>query len=184
MFSFKYDLRRFYLPDLRGLLIFKHQFNALFSAFLPTLYAHFQRNAVYSDVMTTWWMSCFCYSGFPRPTLDRVWDWLMLDGQKTLHRVSLAILKLSEDTLLMYDFEGISYYLRNLPDEGVLQPDLLMQSALTFTITNRMLRGLEREYFDEREKKEEEDEKQREERQHEEDQKEKRHRHHLFPLHH
>ena len=46
------------------------------------------------------------------------WDWLMLDGQKTLHRVSLAILKLAEETLLMYDFEGIVYYLKNLPDEG------------------------------------------------------------------
>ena len=78
----------------------------------------------------------------------------MLDGQKTLHRVSLAILKLAEETLLMYDFEGIVYYLKNLPDEGILQPDMLLGMALTFTVTNRMLRGLEREYFEEKEKKE------------------------------
>ena len=79
----------------------------------------------------------------------------MLDGQKTLHRVSLAILKLAEETLLMYDFEGIVYYLKNLPDEGILQPDMLLGMALTFTVTNRMLRGLEREYFEQLERKEE-----------------------------
>ena len=141
MFSFKYDLRRFYLPDLRGLLIFKHQFNTLFQAFLPTLHAHFAANNVYSDVMTEWWMSCFAFRALPTDTLNRVWDWFLLDGVKTFHRVSLAILKLSEDTLLAYDFEGIVYYLKTLPDHGVLQPDLLMGTALTMTITNRMLRG-------------------------------------------
>ena len=82
----------------------------------------------------------------------------MLDGQKTLHRVSLAILKLAEETLLMYDFEGIVYYLKNLPDEGILQPDMLMGMALTFTVTNRMLRGLEREYFEQKQKDDEQKE--------------------------
>ena len=71
MFSFKYDLRRFYLPDLRGLLIFKYQFDALFKAYLPTLHQHFVNNNVYSDVMTEWFMSIFCFRGFPRPTLNR-----------------------------------------------------------------------------------------------------------------
>jgi hypothetical protein len=154
MFSFRYDLRRFYLQDLRGLLIFKFQFQQLFRAFLPTLYQHFEANAVFSDVMTEWWMSCFCFRGFPRVSLNRVWDWLLLDGQKTMHRVSLAILKLSEETLLSYDFEGIVHYLKHLPDEGVLAPDLLMPTALTFTVTNRMLRGLEREWFEEKERQE------------------------------
>ena len=91
----------------------------------------------------------------------------MLDGQKTLHRVSLAILKLAEETLLMYDFEGIVYYLKNLPDEGILQPDMLMGMALTFTVTNRMLRGLEREYFEQKQKDEEQkDQKSKDSRRH------------------
>jgi len=90
----------------------------------------------------------------------------MLDGQKTLHRVSLAILKLAEETLLMYDFEGIVYYLKNLPDEGILQPDMLMGMALTFTVTNRMLRGLEREYFDDKDRKEAEQKEEKGERRH------------------
>ena len=184
MFSFKYDLRRFYLQSLQGLLIFKHQFNALFAAFLPALYQHFQQQQVYSDVMTEWWMSCFCFKGFPRASLNRVWDWLMLDGQKTMHRVSLAILKLSEETLLMYDFEAIVYYLKNLPDEGVLQPDLLMGTALTFTITNRMLRGMERSYFEGVEKAEEEEQKEKEQRRRDDEKKDRMERHHLFPLHH
>lgn len=72
MFSFKYDLRRFYLPDLRGLLIFKYQFEALFKAYLPTLHQHFVDHNVYSDVMTEWFMSIFCFRGFPRPTLNRM----------------------------------------------------------------------------------------------------------------
>ena len=164
MFSFRYDLRRFYLTDLRGLLIFKFQFQQLFKAFLPTLYAHFEANAVYSDVMTEWWMSCFCFRGFPRDSLNRVWDWLLLDGQKTMHRVSLAILKLSEETLLACDFEGVVHYLKNLPDGGVLQPDLLLPTALTFTVTNRMLRGLEREWFEQKEKDEAEQQKKSRER--------------------
>ena len=184
MFSFRYDLRRFYLQDLRGLLIFKYQFNALFKAFLPQLYAHFQLHAIYSDVMTEWWMSCFCFKGFPRASLNRVWDWLLLDGQKTMHRVSLAILKLSEETLMEYDFESIVYYLKNLPDEGVLQPDLLMSTALTFTVTNRMLRGLEREWFEEKEIAEAEQSKKREEKK-EDDNRMERHIHlpHLPHLH-
>jgi hypothetical protein len=182
MFSFRYDLRRFYLPDLRGLLILKFQFNEMFKAFLPTLHHHFQLHSIYSDVMTEWWMSCFCFRGFPRSSLNRVWDWLLLDGQKVLHRVSLAILKLSEDILLEYDFEGIVYYLKNLPDEGILQPDLLMATALTFTVTNRMLRGLEREWFEEREK--EEAEMERKEQGKTEEEKDSMERHHRFPLHH
>ena len=166
MFSFKYDLRSFYLPDLRGLLIFKHQFQQLFQAFLPTLHAHFAANNVYSDVMTEWWMSCFAFRALPTDTLNRIWDWFLLDGVKTFHRVSLAILQLSESTLLSFDFEGIVQFLKQLPDHGVLQPDLLLGTALTFTITNRMLRGLQQEYYEQKEREDEQAEKQQKEQHH------------------
>jgi len=165
MFSFKYDLRKFYLQDLRGLLIFKYQFNILFSAFLPQLYSHFQSNHVYNDIFTEWWMTCFCYRGFPRTTLASVWDLLMIDGSAIFHKIALAILKLSQEILLEYDFEGIIYYIKNLPDEGILQHQLLIPTAATFRITQRMLRGLERQYYLEREEQKEKEEKEQQQQQ-------------------
>jgi len=88
----------------------------------------------------------------------------MLDGSVIFHKIALAILKLSQDILLEYDFESIVYYIKNLPDEGILQQELLIPTAMNFKITQRMLRGLERQYYLEEEEQEQRDKEREEQR--------------------
>ena len=38
-------------------------------------------------------------------SLVRIWDLYLLEGQKTIYRVAIAILKLNEDKLLKGDLE-------------------------------------------------------------------------------
>lgn len=70
-------------------------------------------------------MTLFTYSSFPRryPLLDRLWDCMLVGrGLKYMLRVALSILYLSQGTLLECDFEGIIFYLKYLPDDGILNP--------------------------------------------------------------
>ena len=145
-----WNLRDFYLGDLKGLLLCKYQFEFLFGLYLPALHAHFKAQEIHSDIFTEWFMTFFTYASFPRryPTLDRTWDLMLASrGLKYLFRIALSILYLSQSTLLAYEFEELIFYLKHLPDDGILNPDILLPVACDyFKVSNRALAEIERKY--------------------------------------
>lgn len=155
----RWELRRFYTSDLRGLLVSKFQFSFLFELYLPELYAHFQEECVHQDLFTEWFMTLFTFPSFPRryPLLERLWDLMIVTGgTKYLHRVALGILHLSQPTLLQCSFEEIIAYLKSLPDDGILNPDVLLPLACdTFRVSNEALWELEKRFDADQKAKEE-----------------------------
>jgi hypothetical protein len=143
-------LRDFYLDDLKGLLFTKYAFTRLFRAYLPELHAHFMRQDVHSDIFTEWFMTFFTFSSFPRryPLLDRIWDLLLAGrGLQYLFRVALSILYLAQQQLLEYEFESILFYMKHLPDEGILNPDILLPVANErFPVCHKTLHQLQQQY--------------------------------------
>ena len=78
----------------------------------------------------------------PRELRSRIWDLLLSDGVKALHRIGLALLYLSRPILLKRTFVDIFMYLKELPLTKTLEPDLLIATALNFKVTNSMLARL------------------------------------------
>lgn len=68
-------------------------------------------------------------------------------GTKFLFRIALSILYLSQATLLQCEFEEIIGYLKNLPDDGILNPDILLPIACDyFQVSNGALSEIEKRY--------------------------------------
>lgn len=145
----QYRLRLFYLPDLSGLLVAKHQFRSLFELHLPALYQHFTANDVYSDMHTEWFMTLFTATATPRETSARIWDLFLVEGYCVIHRVALAILYRSQDVLLTQDFEGIIHHLKMAErDPDLMNPDRLLYTADMFSsITPQLLARMERQFI-------------------------------------
>jgi len=146
-----WNLRRFYVNGLHGLLVCKFQFARLFDLFLPRLSAHFRAQEVHADLFVEWLLTLFTFPSFPRRSgaLERLWDLLLVSrGLKFLFRFALAILAQAEDTLLAYEFEQILFYIKALPDDGILDPAELVPLAVTRfkAVSNRALKQLEEEY--------------------------------------
>ncbi|KAI8133103.1 hypothetical protein DUD61_003215 [Geotrichum candidum] len=76
-------------------------FNQLFTALLPTLWAHLADVGVQVEAITfDWFLSCFT-DALPPDVLFRVWDvFLCSEGEVYLFRVALALFKLFEADLL------------------------------------------------------------------------------------
>jgi len=153
----RWNLRAFYAADLKGLLVCKYQFSKLFKIYLPKLHQHFVKEEIHSDIMTEWFMTFFCYASFPRrfPLLERIWDLLLiLRGTCVFHRLALSILYLSQSSLLTYSFEEIVPYLKTLPDDGILDPQIILPLIChQFKVSNAYLALLEEEYEREEEPK-------------------------------
>jgi hypothetical protein len=130
----------------------KYQFQRLFELYLPTLAAHFRAQEVHSDLFTEWQMTLFTFPSFPRRSgaLDRLWDLLLVSrGLKFLFRFSLAILAQAEETLLALEFEDILFYIKQFPDDGLLQVEQLLPLACGERfkgVTNKALRVLEADF--------------------------------------
>ncbi|CAN0437368.1 unnamed protein product [Ectocarpus sp. 12 AP-2014] len=83
----------------------------------------------------------------PSDTLLWLWDnWVTERSYKVFFRAALAILKLSELTLLQLDLESIMTYLSQFPHESVwvLEKENLVPTALSIKITDAMLRKVQR----------------------------------------
>lgn len=143
MVSPRFHLRVLYLHGLPGLKVCQFQFQQLFQLHHPRLAAHFEKHGVVADLYTTeWFMTLFTYRAIPPETSARIWDTFLADGWKAIHRAGLAILSISEHTLLQYEFEGIVQYLKFFPDQGIFDAELLVNTACYFKVTNRMLQKL------------------------------------------
>jgi len=145
----QYNLRSMFLPDLHGLKLVKYQFHQLISWFLPKLHAHLVAQEVHSDVYTEWFMTLFSSKRFPRQLCLRVWDLLMVQGVKVLHRVGLAVLHTCQPRLLSMEFEEILTFLTRIPAD-LLEADaivgigLVQFKAITHSLLDRLARQFEK----------------------------------------
>lgn len=70
-------------------------------------------------------------------------DVFLLEGKKSLIRVSLALLKILEDKLLLMDYEECLEFLSHSSKDIEIDSQTLIETAFSFKITNSLLLDLE-----------------------------------------
>jgi hypothetical protein len=81
------------------------------SSYLPKLSAHFEKHKIPTDIYAAnWFITMFCYD----LSIDLVLcilDLFLLEGKKSLIRISLALLSILEEKLLEMNYEECMVFL-------------------------------------------------------------------------
>lgn len=127
-------------PKLRLTVL---QFDCLVEAFFPDLTDAFDAFNLSAEFYATqWFLTLFSYS-LPFQYVLRIWDQFLCRGMKFIHRVGLALLKAARPMLLGQGFDETVRLLRSLGETLTMTPEALVEEALRFKVTNRLLCGLE-----------------------------------------
>ncbi|KAA8583484.1 hypothetical protein FQN60_014692 [Etheostoma spectabile] len=92
-------------------------FEVFFEENLPRLFSHFQTNSLTPDLYLIDWIFTLYSKSLPLDVACRVWDVFCRDGEESLFRTGLGILRLFEDVLLQMDFIHIAQFLTRLPED-------------------------------------------------------------------
>ena len=140
------NLRRHYLPGLRGLKVELKVFDILLQRYLPHLYAHLESHgAVPVLYASQWFLSAFSCP-FPVGFACRLVDVMLVENDDAvLMKTALAVMASSEPELLMQeDFEELLTYLKVEPVQwDVHRLRKVLNSAIHGSpLTTEELRGV------------------------------------------
>uniref|UniRef100_A0A3P8V0X3 Rab-GAP TBC domain-containing protein n=1 Tax=Cynoglossus semilaevis TaxID=244447 RepID=A0A3P8V0X3_CYNSE len=107
----------FFRVDHDLMLKYFAAFEVFFEENLPRLFGHFQTNNLTPDLYLIDWIFTLFSKSLPLDVACRVWDVFCRDGEESLFRTGLGILRLYEDVLLQMDFIHIAQFLTRLPDD-------------------------------------------------------------------
>ncbi|XP_028982945.1 TBC1 domain family member 12 [Betta splendens] len=116
----------FFRVDHELMLKYFAAFEVFFEENLPRLFSHFQCNSLTPDLYLIDWIFTLYSKSLPLDVACRVWDIFCRDGEESLFRTGLGILRLYEDVLLQMDFIHMAQFLTRLPDD--LQPHTLFSA--------------------------------------------------------
>jgi hypothetical protein len=135
----KYNLKGYYLKDFPELKPSFYKLLSLMKRHLPNIYEHFRKNEVYPTMYATQWFISIYSVNFRFDTLVRIFDVFLLEGEKVLYRLALAILKINEEVIMKAKrFEDIMCLFKGLY-EGVTADDLITK-AFKFSMTKEQLK--------------------------------------------
>ncbi|XP_059215985.1 TBC1 domain family member 12 [Centropristis striata] len=107
----------FFRVDHELMLKYFAAFEVFFEENLPRLFSHFQINNLTPDLYLIDWIFTLYSKSLPLDVACRVWDVFCRDGEESLFRTGLGILRLFEDVLLQMDFIHIAQFLTRLPED-------------------------------------------------------------------
>ncbi|KAM3862856.1 TBC1 domain family member 12 [Diretmus argenteus] len=107
----------FFRVDHELMLKYFAAFEMFFEENLPRLFSHFQTNSLTPDLYLIDWIFTLYSKSLPLDVACRVWDVFCRDGEESLFRTGLGILRLYEDVLLQMDFIHIAQFLTRLPED-------------------------------------------------------------------
>ncbi|XP_045920290.1 TBC1 domain family member 12-like [Micropterus dolomieu] len=107
----------FFRVDHELMLKYFAAFEVFFEENLPRLFCHFQTNNLTPDLYLIDWIFTLYSKSLPLDVACRVWDVFCRDGEESLFRTGLGILRLFEDVLLQMDFIHIAQFLTRLPED-------------------------------------------------------------------
>ncbi|KAF0027840.1 hypothetical protein F2P81_020581 [Scophthalmus maximus] len=125
----------FFRVDHELMLKYFAAFEVFFEENLPRLFSHFQSNSLTPDLYLIDWIFTLYSKSLPLDVACRVWDVFCRDGEESLFRTGLGVLRLFEDVLLQMDFIHIAQFLTRLPDD--LQAHTLFAAMANTHMTSR-----------------------------------------------
>lgn len=119
---------------------------------VPRLYRHFEELGFAPEILVSqWFMTLFSYT-LPLNLLLRLWDYTFLTGWPGIYRVTIAMLRVMEDTMLDCNLDRLACLMRNfrtslsnaVPDGRVL--DTVLEEADKVLVTEGVLQQLQENY--------------------------------------
>ena len=152
----KYGLEEVYMKYFPGLRKRFYIMVKLLRKFMPKIYDKLvEFNINPTMYASQWFFTCFsnCLSF---NIVVRIFDCFLLEGEKIIYRVALALFKLKENSLLKAkSFETLMEKMKTLTKE-IKSPDILLETVFRFSLSREHIKKLEMEYLnlDEKENKE------------------------------
>ncbi|KAM4591078.1 TBC1 domain family member 12 [Odontesthes bonariensis] len=125
----------FFRVDHELMLKYFAAFEIFFEENLPRLFSHFQTNSLTPDLYLIDWIFTLYSKSLPLDVACRVWDVFCRDGEESLFRTGLGILRLFEEVLLQMDFIHIAQFLTRLPED--LQSQTLFNAMASTHMISR-----------------------------------------------
>lgn len=140
----RYGLADLYRPRMPKVPEVTFIFEGLFKQYMPQLSTHLENEGLHPTMyLTQWFLTLFTYN-FPFEFVTRVWDAFLHEGWKVIYRVALALMKISQKTLLSAKFEAIMDYFRDLPNK--VDTDEVLTAAFRMPIKRSQITHLLEEY--------------------------------------
>ena len=142
-----YGLEEIYMKDFPGLRKRFYIFLKLIEKFMPKIYQKLIKFNVYPTMYASqWFFTCFsnCLSF---NIVVRIFDCYLLEGEKIIYRVALALFKLKENYLLKAkSFETLMEGMKSITNE-IKDPDKLLEIAFDFSLSREHIKNFEKEYL-------------------------------------
>lgn len=132
-----------------GLRMRMWQLARLFEYHCPELFKKLDAEGMSLDVFCIGWVqTLFLYiEAMPAHTIDRIWDIMIYEKSWVIiFQVSVALVKLSSETLKDQELDEIVMYFNNFPDPSILEPDVLLVEASKIYLNETILDQLRGEY--------------------------------------
>jgi hypothetical protein len=142
----KYNLEEIYKKDFPGLKKRLYIFLKLVEKFMPKIYKKLIEKEVHPTMYASqWFFTCFT-NCFPFELVVRIFDCYLLEGEKIIYRIALAIIKSKEAELLKAKhFESLMEHLKNATSE-IKDPGQLLDTAFNFSFSRNHINNYEQQY--------------------------------------
>lgn len=144
----QYELKNLYKPSMVKFGVLVTQFEALFKTLMPTLYDHFESSGFGISVICSHFLTLGC-NILPLDVVFNMIDLLFIEGFEIVLKVMLAILKLNEQMLLIFNIEELLKFFHTelkLIYKEENQRKILINEALLIPLDQRLMKRTEREY--------------------------------------
>ena len=138
-----YKLEDIYYKEFPGLRKRLFILMKLIEKFMPKIYEKLIEYNIYPTMYASqWFFTCFA-NCLPFNAVVRIFDCYLLEGEKIIFRIALALFKLKEKEILNeHTFESIMEILRNAT-RGVINEEELLKIAFDFSLSRNDIRYYE-----------------------------------------
>ena len=138
-----YKLEDIYYKEFPGLRKRLFILMKLIEKFMPKIYEKLIEYNIYPTMYASqWFFTCFA-NCLPFNVVVRIFDCYLLEGEKIIFRIALALFKLKEKEILNeHTFESIMEILRNAT-RGVINEEELLKIAFDFSLSRNDIRYYE-----------------------------------------
>jgi len=131
---YKYNMKDFYFKDFPGLERCFYVLVRLLKKHIPKIYELFKSKEIHPSMYASQWFITIFAVNFKFDVLVRIFDVFLLEKEKILYRIALAILKINEERLIAQkNFEDVLYQLKFLFDN--INVEDLFVKAFKFSIS-------------------------------------------------
>lgn len=138
-----------FTPKMIGLQVRNYQFDRLLEENCPKVYKHLCDLDVKSTMYASqWFMTIFAYR-FPLELVFRIYDIIFAQGEESILRFAIALMKSNQETILSLDFEQAVEYLKDgLFDKYLEKVTDLVNDSSKINISQRRLKKWKTDFLE------------------------------------